>query len=63
MTTTHFIHPDNWKPYAPSGITRREIAIWQYGKDCHPIEDDMGNMTTFNINLVRNEEIIKYNMF
>ena len=63
ITSTHLIHPDNWKPYAPSGITRREIAIWQYGKDCHPIEDDMGNITTFNINLVRNEGVIIDRMF
>lgn len=42
MTTTHLIHPDNWMPYAPSGIKRKDIAAWQYGKDCHPIEDDKG---------------------
>ena len=63
VTTTHLIHPDNWKPFAPSGITRNEIAIWQYGKDCHPIEDDDGKEATFNINLVRNENIIIKNMF
>jgi len=40
ITTTHLIHPDNWKPFAPSGTTRNDIAIWQYGKDCHPILDD-----------------------
>ena len=63
MTTTHLIHPDEWKPFAPSGITRKEIAIWQYGKDCHPIEDDYGNQTTFHLNLVRNEQIITEKMF
>ena len=63
ITTTHLIHPDNWKPYAPSGITRRQIAIWQYGKDCHPIEDDNENRTTFNLNLVRNEQVIIDKMF
>ena len=63
MTTSHLIHPDNWMPYAPSAITRREIAIWQYGKDCHPIEDDMGKMTTFNLDLVRNEQVIVEKMF
>lgn len=63
MTTTHLIHPDRWKPYAPSGITRREIAIWQYGRDCHPIEDDNGNMTTFNLNLVRDAQVIIKKMF
>ncbi len=63
MTTTHLIHPDNWVPFAPSGITRSEIAIWQYGRDCHPIEDDAGRMTTFNLDLVRNEQVIIEKMF
>lgn len=63
ITTSHLIHPDNWKPFAPSGITRAEIAIWQYGVNCHPIEDDMGNMTTFNLDLVRNEKVIIEKMF
>ena len=63
ITTSHLIHPDNWMPYAPSAITRREIAIWQYGVECHPIEDDMGKMTTFNLDLVRNEQVILEKMF
>ena len=63
VTTTHLIHPDNWIPFAPSGITREDIAIWQYGKDCHPIKDDAGNKTTFNVNLVRNEQVIIEKMF
>lgn len=63
MTTTHLIHPDNWKPYAPSGIKRKDITVWQYGKDCHPIEDDKGVETAFNINLVRNEKVIIEKMF
>lgn len=63
ITTSHLIHPDSWMPYAPSGITRSEIAIWQYGRDCHPIEDDMGKVTTFNLNLVRNEQVIVDKMF
>lgn len=63
MTTTHLIHPDNWVPFAPSGITRSEIAIWQYGRDCHPIEDDAGRITTFNLDLVRNEQVIIEKMF
>ena len=58
ITTSHLIHPDNWMPYAPSGITRNEIAIWQYGVKCHPIEDDMGKVTTFNLDLVRNEQVV-----
>lgn len=63
ITTSHLIHPDNWIPYAPSGLTRAEIAIWQYGVDCHPIEDDMGKVTTFNLDLVRNEQVIVEKMF
>lgn len=63
MTTTHLIHPDNWSPFAPSGITRADIAVWQYGKDCHPIQDDEGNDTSFNLNLVINERIIIEGMF
>ena len=58
ITTSHLIHPDNWKPFAPSGITRRDIAIWQYGKNCHPIEDDNENETAFNVNLIRNDDIL-----
>lgn len=63
MTTTHFIHPDNWKPYAPSGVTRKEIAIWQYGSNCHPVNDDGETPTTFNINLVENKQVIIEYMF
>lgn len=63
VTTTHLIHPDNWIPFAPSGITRQDIAVWQYGKDCHPINDDTGVETTFNVNLVRNEQVIIEKMF
>ena len=63
VTTTHLIHPDNWKPFAPSGITRKDIAIWQYGKNCHPIADDSDNETVFNVNLVRDEKIIIEKMF
>lgn len=50
-------------PYAPSGLTRNEIAVWQYGRDCHPIEDDLGKTTVFNLNLVRNEQVIIEKMF
>ena len=58
ITTSHLIHPDEWKPFAPSCISRKEIAIWQYGKDAHPIENDDGKLTVFNLNLVRNEQVI-----
>lgn len=63
MTTSHLIHPDTWKPFAPSAISRREIAVWQYGNDCHPIEDDNENPTSFNLDLVRNEQVIIQKMF
>lgn len=63
ITTSHLIHPDNWIPFAPSGISRKEIAIWQYGMNCHPIEDNMGNKTVFNVNLVCNEQFIIEKMF
>ncbi len=63
VITTHLIHPDNWLPFAPSGITRNDIAVWQYGKECHPINDDTGVETTFNVNLVRNEQVIIEKMF
>ena len=63
VTTTHLIHPDNWKPFAPSAIRREDIAIWQYGKNCHPIADDSGKEATFNVNLVKNEDIIIEKMF
>lgn len=63
ITTSHLIHPDSWMPYAPSGLTRNEIAVWQYGRDCHPIEDDLGKTTVFNLNLVRNEQVIIEKMF
>lgn len=63
VTTTHLIHPDNWTPFAPSGITRQDIAIWQYGKDCHPIADDSGKETTFNVNLVKDSRVIIERMF
>ena len=63
MTTTHFIHPDEWKPFAPSCITREDIAVWQYGKDCHPINNDNGLRTSFNLNLVRNERVITKLMY
>lgn len=63
IATTHVIHPENWMPYAPSAITREEIAIWQYGKNCHPINDDSGVETTFNLDLVKNEQIIVEKLF
>ena len=63
MTTSHLIHPDHWKPFAPSGTNRNAIGIWQYGRKCHPIEDDDGTETTFDLNLVKNEQVIVEKMF
>lgn len=63
ITTTHLISPDVWKPFAPSGITRKKIAIWQYGKNCHPIESDDGRSVTFNLNLIRDVAVILDYMF
>ena len=30
-----------------------DIAVWQYGKGSHPIADDKGRETAFNVNLVK----------
>ena len=63
MTTTHLIYPDYWIPFAPSGIHRDDIAVWQYGTSCHPIDNDAGERTVFNLDLVKNENIIIEKMF
>lgn len=63
MTTTHFIHPDNWTPFAPSCIRRKDIGVWQYGTDSHPIYDLNDVETSVNLNLVRNSKIIIEKMF
>ena len=42
------IHPDEWKPFAPSGITKAQIAIWQYGEYFHPINDINDDEFSFN---------------
>ena len=58
VTTTHLLHPDRWAPFAPSGIARGAIAAWQYGRDCHPLEDDAGNEAVFNVSLVQSEAVL-----
>ena len=58
ITTSHLIQPDEWLPFAPSGITRKQIAIWQYGKDCHPIQTSGEQQTSFNIDLIRNPQML-----
>lgn len=63
ITTTHLVHPENWVPFAPSGITRNDIAIWQYGKKCHSINDNLNKKTFFNVDLASNLKIIEHYMF
>lgn len=63
MTSSHFISPDNWNPCAPAGTESSRIAIWQYGKNCHPIGTDNGRTTTFNLDLIRNMRILIENLF
>ena len=62
-SNAHNIHPDFWGPYCPSCMTQDQIAIWQYGSKCHPINDYSGNPTSFNINLIKDVTIIIENMF
>lgn len=60
MATSHLIRPDKWMPYAPSGITRKDIAFWQYGLDCHAIEDDDEVRVSFNLDLmIDKDELIR----
>lgn len=63
ITTTHLVHPQAWKPFAPSGVTRNEIAVWQYGTKCHRIQNDNGKDTEFNLDLVKNDKTVIENMF
>ncbi|MGN1080874.1 MAG: glycoside hydrolase domain-containing protein [Acutalibacteraceae bacterium] len=64
ITDSHIIHPINWAPFAPSGTTRKQIAVWQYGKNCHPINDNKSDTErTFNVNLIRNESVLTEKMF
>ena len=57
----HLIHPDVWIPFAPSGIRKNDIFIWQYGKECHQIYDDVDREITFNVNLTKETDtIFKY---
>ena len=58
ITTSHLIQPEEWRPFAPSCTKRKDVAVWQYGVNCHPIDDDMGAETTFNVNLIINHQII-----
>ena len=62
VTTTHLLHPDEWMPFAPSCIKQKDVAIWQYGIECHPIDSIKGEETTFNVNLIDKENMLN-NMF
>lgn len=57
-TNTHLIHPDLWQPHCPSGLTPDQIAVWQYGKDCHPLHDYAGQPTSFDISVVKDTALI-----
>ncbi|MBR6502632.1 MAG: hypothetical protein IKT42_04245 [Clostridia bacterium] len=63
ITTTHLIHPENWLPFAPSGITRNDIDVWQYGRKCHPINDNFDEETFFNVNLTNNFDLVNKYLF
>lgn len=58
ITTSHLIQPDEWVPFAPSGTTRKKIAVWQYGKGCHPIQNSSEQDRSFNIDLIRNTQML-----
>lgn len=34
-----------------------------YGKQCHPIKDNTGKVTTFNLNLANNEQVFIDKLF
>lgn len=57
-TNAHILYPDYWGPYSPSCMPQDEIAIWQYGIGCHPVNDYTGRPTSFNINLVKKADIV-----
>lgn len=57
-TDAHLIHPDVWEPFCPSGMTRDQIAVWQYGRQCHPLHDHAGNPTSFDVSLVKDPSIL-----
>ncbi|MGN1081847.1 MAG: glycoside hydrolase domain-containing protein [Acutalibacteraceae bacterium] len=63
ITDSHVISPDDWKPCAPHGMTKNEISVWQYGRNCHPINDYCDKNTSFNLNLIRNYITVIKRMF
>ena len=42
---------------------RKEVAVWQYGKECHPIYDENDTEVTFNVDLLRNRFVYVEKMF
>ncbi len=63
ITTISLSVPEKWAPFAPSGKTKKDIAIWQYGIDCDPIEDESENEVDFNVDLVADDRVLIEKMF
>lgn len=63
ITTSHLIRPEEWIPFAPSAIKRADIAVWRYGAECHPIDTNDGRLTSFDLDLVLDQETIINLMF
>lgn len=60
---SHQIHPDAWAPHCPSGMTQNQVAVWQYGRECHPINDYAGRPTSFDISIVKDPSVVLNRMF
>lgn len=58
----HTIVPDKWKPYSPSCLSRSNIAIWQYGVKSHPAYNNDDENVNFNVNILKNSEMMLYSM-
>ena len=64
-----FSHPENWPSFVSSDVVQRQIAIWQYGKDCcvtylcPRVEKNKTNLKTTHLHLVRNPQTIIEKMF
>lgn len=56
---THIPIPDYWGPYCPSCFTADKISIWQYGEDCYPIHNYLDKLCSFNINLIKDLELLE----
>ena len=57
-TDAHLVHPDYWGPHSPSCLRQDDIAIWQYGARCNPVNDYLGAPASFHINLIKDVDII-----